>query len=203
VGEVVFLEQHRRARVAALAPASVEVAFDLSSAWTYLAAERIDHLFATVRWRPVLLPYGGEPVRRPEIEARAAQLRLPLVWPELSTTGWRGAMRVASYAAGQDSARAFVLAAGRLAYCGGFDLEDPEILAEAVAAACLPLDACLQAAGERWRDAEMVDAGCELVAAGAVRLPVVRVRELMFSGEERLSEAAAAARAPVVCSPAS
>ena len=29
----------------------------------------------------------------------------------------------------------FVLAASRLAFCGGFDLEDPEILAEAAAAA--------------------------------------------------------------------
>ena len=47
---------------------------------------------------------------------------------------------------------AFVLAAGRLAFCGGFDLDDPEILAEAAAAAGIGLDECLRAAGDVARD---------------------------------------------------
>jgi 2-hydroxychromene-2-carboxylate isomerase len=107
-------------------------------------------------------------------------------------------MRVASYAAETDRARAFVLAAGRLAFCGGFSLGDPDILAEAAAAACLPLEACLRAAVDEERDMQMLAAGRALRDAGAGRLPVVRVRELMFCGEERLAEAAAAARAPAV-----
>lgn len=194
MGVVISLEQHRRARALG-ARAPVEFAFDLSSAWTYLAAERADHLFAAIRWRPVLLP-AREEICRSAVDTRAAQLRMPLIWPERAAA-WRGAMRVASFAAERDSARAFVLAAGRLAYCGGFDLDDPEILAEAAAAACLPLEACLQAAADRERDLEMLAAGCELAAAGADRVPVVRVRGLMFCGEERLAEAAAAARAPM------
>jgi hypothetical protein len=42
----------------------------------------------------------------------------------------------------------------------------------------------------------MAEAGRVLVAHGADRLPVVRVGRLLFAGEERLAEAAAAARAP-------
>ncbi len=38
----------------------------------------------------------------------------------------------------------FALAAMRLAFCGGFDLEDPEILAEAAAAAGIPLAGLLR-----------------------------------------------------------
>ena len=45
----------------------------------------------------------------------------------------------------RQSIAAFVLAATRLAFCGGFDLEDPEILAEAAAAAGIVLDDYLQA----------------------------------------------------------
>ena len=42
------------------------------------------------------------------------------------------------------------LAIGRLSFCGGFDVDDPEILAEAAAAAGLDLDACLLAAVNPW-----------------------------------------------------
>ncbi len=57
------------------------------------------------------------------------------------------ALRVAAHAARQGRGAEFVLAATRLAFCGGFDLEDPAVFAEAVAAAGLDLDAALWAAG--------------------------------------------------------
>jgi len=187
----------------------VEFCFDLASAATYLAAERVDRLFAGVRWTPAIMPiaeaHAPPPLitlRRGEAERRAAALRMPLVWPERPSAS-RAAMRAAAYAAERERARDFVLAATRLAYCGGFDLDDLEILAEAAAAACLPLDACLRAAADRTRDAAMLAAGCALVASGASCLPALRVRGLLFCGEERLGEAAAAARAPMVVSPAS
>jgi 2-hydroxychromene-2-carboxylate isomerase len=177
--------------------------FDLGCAWTYLAAERVEQLFSSVRWTPVLLPGAdivAPPVvrlRRAAVEARAAALRMPLIWPETASSS-RRAMRVASFAAEHDRAGAFVLAAGRLAYCGGFDLDDPEILAEAAAAACLPLTACFGAARDHERDGAMLAAGRALLAAGVDRLPAVRVRGMVFSGEERLCEAVAATRAPVL-----
>jgi 2-hydroxychromene-2-carboxylate isomerase len=202
VGVVISLDERRRSRVPDLvrvvAPREAEFAFDLCSAWTYLAVERVDRLFAAVRWTPVLLPASVRSARsecRKDVAARALALRMPLVWPDRHPVAGRGAMRAAAYAAEQRRAAAFVLAAGRLAYCGGFDLDDPEILAEAAAAAGLSLEGCLRAAGDPRRDAAMQRAGQALLAAGAVRLPVLRVGGVLFGGEEQVGAAAAAARA--------
>ncbi|HEX7301110.1 MAG TPA: DsbA family protein, partial [Solirubrobacteraceae bacterium] len=129
--------------------------FDLASPWTYLAAERVERRFAWVRWQPVVpdaLPLeDGEEMARRAVEQRAAELRLPLVWPETWPNAGRRAMRVASLAAERQRAAPFVLAASRLAFCGGYDVDDPEALAEAAAAAGLGLDDCLQAAGDLRR----------------------------------------------------
>jgi 2-hydroxychromene-2-carboxylate isomerase len=119
---------------------------------------------------------------------------MPLVWPDGFPAEVPAAMRVASYAAECGRGAAFVLAAGRLAYCGGFDLEDPEIIAEAAAAAGLGLDACLAAARDAARDGTLEQAGRRLLAAGADMLPALRVGRALFAGEERIAEAAAAAR---------
>ena len=56
-------------------------------------------------------------------EERAAALRLPLEWPERWPMPVPAAMRVAHYAAQQGRGGAFVLAATRLAFAGGFDLD--------------------------------------------------------------------------------
>ena len=119
--------------------------FDLSCPFTYLAAERVERAFDDVIWTPA----SSEALRRTCLvdddvaaaavrraaEERAAALRLPLVWPERFPTEVSAAMRVAAFAAENGRGAAFVLAATRLAFCGGFDLDDPEILAEAAAAA--------------------------------------------------------------------
>jgi 2-hydroxychromene-2-carboxylate isomerase len=85
-----------------------------------------------------------------------------------------------------------VLAASRLAFCGGFDIDDPEILAEAAAAAGIGLAETLRAAGDVARDGSIEEVGRLLLAGGAQRLPVLRVGRLLFCGEDRLLEAAAA-----------
>jgi 2-hydroxychromene-2-carboxylate isomerase len=89
-----------------------------------------------------------------------------------------------------------VLAAGRLAFCGGYDLDDPEVIAEAAAAAGLPLDDALAAAGQLRRDGPMEHTALRLLRRGADELPVVTVGRQLFAGERRLAEAAAAANAP-------
>ena len=103
-------------------------------------------------------------------------------------------MRAAAYAAEQGRGRDFVLAAGRLAFCGGFDLDDPEILAEAAAAAGIPLEDCFHAAGDPRRDGAAEAVGRKLLAAGADRLPVLRVGRSLFWGEQRVGAAAASVR---------
>ena len=165
MGEVIRLAERREAaaprRGSAVARAA-EFLFDLACPFSYLAAERVERAFDDVLWTPAsttALRCGSldsdaarwtpraaaeRPRRRAAAAARVARA-LPGRVP--------AAMRAAAYAAEQGRGAAFVLAAGRLAFCGGFDLEDPEILAEAAAAAGIGLDGCLQAAAT-WRATE-------------------------------------------------
>ena len=210
MGEVIALGAGRQHRGWSRGPARVRARatlyFDLVSPATYLAAERASLLFPYLDWRPALRDalHGGDPVadaaarERDEraAAARAAVLRLPLVWPE-GTSNARAAMRVASLACERGRGGAFVLAASRLAFCGGFELDDPEVLAEAAAAAQLSLQEAFDAATDETRDGPMVDDALRLLAAGADVLPAVRVGRLLFAGEDRLNEAAAAAQAPI------
>src|SRR3954451_12627877 len=156
--------------------------FDLGSPWTYLAAERAERLFGGGRWRPAMgeallggrsAPDPREERERAAAERRAAELRLPLVCPDAWPDGGRGAMRVASLAADRGNAAPFVLAASRLAFCGGYELDDPEVIAEAAAAAGLALDDALAAAGEIRRDGPMERTALRLLRRGADELPVV------------------------------
>src|SRR3954470_19405873 len=101
MGELISLAERRAARAEAHAPFArprVSFFFDLASPWTYLAAERVDRLFAAVHWQPAVadaLPVGrGGEVERRAAEQRAAELRLPLVWPEGWPTTGPSAMRV-------------------------------------------------------------------------------------------------------------
>src|ERR1700754_3900336 len=98
MGDIIRLEDRRARRPRPDAttggPAAMraEFFFDLASPFTYLAAERVDRAFDAVTWTPAAaktlrcrdLPNGdgeaGEVAGR--AEERAAQLRLPLEWPE-------------------------------------------------------------------------------------------------------------------------
>lgn len=174
--------------------------FDLASPYTYLAAERAERMFAGLQW----VPASGEALRcgafvahdeRAAAVRRAALLDLPLVWPPDPSARVVDAMRVASLAAERGLGAAFVLAASRLAFCGGYAIDDPEILAEAASAAGIDAHEMLRAARDVGRDAPIREAGRELLAAGANRLPALRVGGIVFCGEDRLSAAVAAARA--------
>jgi 2-hydroxychromene-2-carboxylate isomerase len=208
MGDVIRLAERRAAREARaanrIAPARVEFLFDLCCPFSYLAAERVDRVFDEVTWTPAStmalccgsLATDADALAdyRLSAERRALELRLPLIWPERFPEDVPAAMRAAHYASEQGRGAAFVLAAGRLAFCGGFDLDDPELLAEAAAAAGIDMQGWLQALGELHRDGEIEAAGRALLAAGADRLPALRVGEQLFCGEHRINEAAAAAR---------
>jgi len=208
MGEVIRLAERRAARDARIAHADgltrVKFMFDLCCPFSYLAAERVDRIFDDVVWTPASTSalccgsMASDPealaAYRSRAERRAGELRLPLIWPERFPEEVPAAMRATSYAAEQGRGAAFVLAAGRLAFCGGFDLDDPELLAEAAAAAGIDMDGWLHALGEVGRDGEIDAAGRRLLAAGADRLPALRVGTQLFWGEHRIDEAAAAAR---------
>ncbi len=207
MGEVVSLSERRSWRTSRTGRAGntlpVSFFFDLASPYTYLAAERVDRRFTGVTWVPVLAPTAdrvilghghGDPAARLAAEHRACVLRMPLVWPDETPTPARAAMRVAHHAAETGRAAPFVLAATRLAFCGGFDLDDPAILAEAAAAAGLSLDACMAAAGDGEIDVTLRAAGERLGSSGPVELPALEVGGTRFDGEHRLPEAVACAR---------
>lgn len=175
--------------------------FDVRCPWSYLAAERVERRLPEAEWVAVdaaalspTLP-GADPARaRSRVEAQARGLRLPLVWPEQFPVRAPCVQRAAAFACELGAGPAFALAAGRLAFCGGFSLEDPDVVAEAAAAAGVPLGACLEAAGEPWRDEELGEVSAALRGAGIVRLPAFRVASHWLHGEDALEVAAAMLR---------
>ena len=201
MGELIDLAE-RRELLRRRAPAGraervrAQFFFDLACPFTYLAAERVERSFDDVVWTPAAAPAlrGASAGARRLAEERAAALRLPLVWPDRHPAGAPAAMRVAALAAERGRGAAFVLAATRLAFCGGYDLDDPETLAEAAAAAGIPHEACAEAAVDVARDAAIEGTGRALVAAGADRLPGLRIGRTLYWGERRAGDAVLAAR---------
>lgn len=198
VGQVIaFPARHALGGLRPSRPVPAAMYFDLALPGTYLAAERAERLFAGLAWLPARsaeltasAPEG--PGERARLARRARFLGLPLVWPDERPAAARAAMRVAALAAERNCAAGFVLAASRLAFCGGFEIDAPEILAEAAAAAGLAIDEALAAAADATRDAGIERAGRRLERCGARALPALRLGDLLFCGEERLPEAAAA-----------
>jgi 2-hydroxychromene-2-carboxylate isomerase len=168
--------------------------------FSYIAAEQIERMLGEVEWIPAasITCGGGDPVgsvlARARAEQRAAELRLPLVWPDRFPVSSRSALRAASYASEVGAGARFSLAACRLAFCGGFDLDDPEVLAEAAAVADINLEACLAAAGDPSRDTSLYATARGLLAQGVQRLPAVRVGTRFFERDSAPVEAAALLR---------
>lgn len=206
MGTLIDLQDRRRARgawspganepQAPSAPSTApEFYFDLACPFSYLAAERVERVLGQVHWVPVAgerLPGPGWPLDlHAEAERRARMLRLPLSWPDFSHTGFRGALRAAAYATERGSGGRFALAALRLAFCGGYDLDDPAMLSEAAAAARLPAGAVLAAAKDLGRDHALEAHTRWLERVGIRELPAIRIGSRWFEGESGLAEAAA------------
>jgi 2-hydroxychromene-2-carboxylate isomerase len=212
MGELINLAQRRAACATAERPTGgcpppstpSVFYFDLDCPFSYLALERVERLFAGAHWRPTLAdcldpsdPRADEATAdgaRATAERRARELGLPLIWPAPGR-GARRATRTAVYAAEQGRGAQFALAAGRLAFSGGFDLDDPEILAEAATAACISVHGALRAAADERLDGTLEEAGRRLRAAGATRLPAIQTGQILHCGEQNIGQAAATLRA--------
>jgi 2-hydroxychromene-2-carboxylate isomerase len=169
--------------------------FDLGCPLSYLAAERIERVLGEVQWIPAVgLSERDRVAVRAHAETCAIALRLPLVWPDRLPARISGASRAASYAAEIGAGARFALAASRLAFCGGFDLDDPETLAEAAAAAGIPLRACLAAAGDAERDVQLLATARSLANRGVSELPAIQVGRRLLQGDQLLAEASALLR---------
>lgn len=203
MGDLLQFPLHRTARrYPADAPPPVFF-FDVSSPLSYLVAERVERSLGDVEWVAVDgSALGHRPScaeqrqMRERAEARAGDLRLPLVWPEEFPVHAPCALRAAAYACELGAGAAFALAASRLAFCGGFTLDDPETLAEAAAAAAVPLGACMDAAKESWRDEELRENARLLHNAHITELPAFHIGGQWLQGEEGLATAGTMLIAP-------
>jgi 2-hydroxychromene-2-carboxylate isomerase len=184
--------------------------FDPSCPFSYLAAEPVDRLLGEVDWVPTaagsLRPgdpfqhvslhdaFEHDPVEQTKLvmaraEHQALGLRLPLVWPDRFPAGSPAALRAAAYASEAGAGAQFSLAASRLAFCGGFDLEDRGVLADAAAAAGLRVDRCLAAADDTKLDGPIHATARGLAARGVEVLPALRIGRQLLYGERMLDQA--------------
>lgn len=193
MGDLIVLADRFADRTRPSASSEVAFFFDVTSPFSYLAAERIERLLGEVEWIPCA-PLGP-PRPAAEAEREALAQRLPLVWPESWPAQWPRATRAAAYAADAGRAAQFALAAGRLAFCGGFDLDDPDILCEAAAAAGLGPEDCLAAAADPAWAAQPQATADGLRRRGIDELPVIRVGHQWRSGASAIAEAAGLLRA--------
>jgi 2-hydroxychromene-2-carboxylate isomerase len=191
MGDVIMLWERLANRPSSGASRSA-LFFDLACAFSYLTAERVERALGDVDWVPCSLPADRRQPTRDLIaraERQAFALQLPLVWPDRFPRTVPRAMRAAAYAAEIGVGARFALAASRLAFCGGYDLEDREILAEAAAAAGVPVDECLAAAGDPARDVRLQATARRLESCGVPRLPAIRIGRRWLWSDQMLSEA--------------
>jgi 2-hydroxychromene-2-carboxylate isomerase len=184
--------------------------YDLGSPYAYLAAERVNALFAETRgeppeWRPTLLGglfkrFGRDSWARGagrnrgirEVERRASAYGLPPIsWPEPFPPNTLLAMRAATYAKEIGRGVSFSLAAFRQAFAAGRDLTEPDNMLLAAAAAEMHPRGVLSAI-ERDSVKRALREATEFAGDLGVRgVPSVVVGEQVFWGDDRLEEAAA------------
>jgi hypothetical protein len=147
--------------------------FDLASPWTYLATAAVAEDFPGARWIPAL---AGRAIDRGRAERAAAELRVRFAWPERGVPDGTAAARAAAYADEQGRGRQFALAAARLAWGWGEDLDDHALIAQAAGIAELPLDATIEATFDTRRDDV-------LAAAARDGAPALSTNGILLDGE--------------------
>jgi 2-hydroxychromene-2-carboxylate isomerase len=183
--------------------------FDLGSPFAYLAVERLDEVLPEpVLWRPVSLgalfklngrsswALGGADSRAAgiaECERRARAYGLqPMRWPDPWPTNYLYAMRAATYAFRAGRGRQFTVEAFRQAFASGHDLAIAEHVLQAAERAGLDP----RAVDEATRDPEIklaLRAATDAAhARGVFGVPSVAVGDVIFWGDDRLTDAAIA-----------
>jgi 2-hydroxychromene-2-carboxylate isomerase len=182
--------------------------YDLGSPYAYLAAERVNGLFAEARlrapeWQPVLLgglfkrtgrsSWGLGPERErgiAECERRATEYGLPPIrWPNPWPPNGLFAMRAATYAKEIGRTVSFSLAAFRQAFAAGRDLSDPDNVLLAAAAAEIHPRALIAAVTRDSVKAGLREATDRAGDLGVRGVPSLVVDGEVFWGDDRLEEA--------------
>ena len=179
--------------------------FELGCPLSYLAAERVERLLGEIDWVPVLglaETASSEPdIRRTAAqrmalaEEEAKRMRLPLLAPEqvaedATPADNRKLSRAAMFAADCGDGARFALAAARLVFCGGFELDDPEVISEAAAAAGISEAGALAAADDERHDQSLDTTARGLTNRGVLTIPAIRVGTRWFQGLDAVGGAA-------------
>ena len=172
-------------------------AFDLASVETYLVAGRVWKMAPIgLVWCPVSLGTLG-PGATPSVldadrgaaERRAREIGLPLAWPERHGESLPRALRVAALAAEQGRGGTFMLAAARLAFAGGYNLDwDPDLLLDAASVAGLNPRQAMLAADDHSRDLALEQQAARLRSLGISLLPALRINRELALGERAIGE---------------
>lgn len=159
---------------------------------SYLVAERAERTLGEVEWIPVLplSPAADDLVS--EARGEALALRLPLQMPEHPLADPRPLTRAACLAAELGAGPRFALAAARLIFCGGYEIDDPQVIIEAAQVAGLPSRDARLAAGDDRFDPALEATAAGLARHGVLSTPVVRVGRRWFQGLQALPGAAIA-----------
>src|SRR3954468_7812449 len=186
--------------------------FDVGSPYSFLAVERAERVFGEMpELRPVLLgglfklggraSWGvGDPALREagmlEVESRATAYDLPAIrWPRPWPGDYLTAMRIATWTDGEGAGAPFAFAAGRRLFLGGRDLSLADECAAAAEEAGLDGIEALRAAARPEVKAALRRATEAAHARGRLGVPTVAIGGELFSGDDRLEEAATRVRA--------
>lgn len=183
--------------------------YDLQSPYSWLAAERVDALFAEpVEWVPILVgaifaargrrSWGVGPEREDGlavIERRAAARGLPPVrWPDPYPGDGLRPQRAAVHAHREGEGKAFALAAFRVHFVEGRTLNDEDAIVDAAGRAGLDPAAVLAATADQAVKDVLRSNTDTALDAGVFGVPTVLVDGDRFWGDDRLEEAAAHSR---------
>jgi 2-hydroxychromene-2-carboxylate isomerase len=188
---------------------AVTVYFDLGSPYSYLTVARARAVLGAepelapilagaifaARGRGSWFATDERDANVADIERRARLCGLPeMAWPPEEPPHTLDAMRAAVWAARRGRLPEFALAAFRVAFAGGRDLRDREALRAAAEAAGLPaagLDAAVADPSVKAELRERTDAAWALGVRG---VPTIAAGGELYFGDDRLEQAAAAAR---------
>jgi len=184
--------------------------FDFTSPYVYLASERIDGLIPDAEWKPfaypILLQQTGKLdevlARDPGailkvVSPRAAERGLPPIAPP---PGWPfeiwslTPLRAALFAEEQGRLKEFSVAALRKVFVESRPLTDLDNIREAARDAGLDGDAVAEAIERPEIKRRLKDQTEEARTRGISGIPTVVIGDELFWGDDRLDEAAAAAR---------
>jgi 2-hydroxychromene-2-carboxylate isomerase len=196
VGQLIYLSDRRADQSRpSLGPAAFFYSLDCPI--SYLTAERVERALGDIEWIPVVGPLSESSGLRSSderlslayerlalAERDARLLSLPLVEPQRYPMDCRRASRAAVWAGSHGRGATFALAIARLGFCGGFDVADDDVIAEAAAVAGLNPEHAIDAARDYRHDYQLEATASGLQERGIVTPPAIRIGTRWFHGSD-------------------